>query len=319
MEVFFSSCGNIRNHISEVLGKRERCWGSPHGWLVLLNEEDTLFNLKNPMTGAKIELPLTVSRSLTQNHSQDLTWNMLSCLFDFYVAKAVLFANPSASTDYIVMVIMENGPCGLAFFQSGTEVWTLIMQAKQIVFHDVVCFQGKFYAVDEDGNVYICNLGASPDVVKVADPPEELRGSEANERYLVESLKELLLVYRYRIRIGNTVFELTNDFTVYKLDLSELKWSKVNEIGDQVLFLGRNCSFSLSARNYPSCRENSIYFSFNQRYALDYTDNQGHRRGHDAGIFNLHNQRIAPLNDTYPKPFCTRYMLSPPVWVTISL
>ncbi|KAF5187413.1 F-box protein skip23 [Thalictrum thalictroides] len=304
--------------LSEVLGKKERCWGSPHGWLVLLSEEDTLFSLKNPLTGAEIKLPLAVSRSLTQNYSQDLTWNMLSCLFDLYVAKAVLFANPSASNDYIVMVIMENGPCGLAFFQSGTEAWTLIMQARQIVFHDVVCFHGKFYAVDEDGNVYICNLGASPDVVKVADPPKGFPHKKPLEKYLVASLNELLLVYRYRILIG-TILESTNDFTVYRLDLGELKWSEVNELGDQVLFLGRNCSFSLSARNYPSCRANSIYFTFNQRYETDYTNRQGYCRGHDAGIFNLHNRRIInPIAGSAPTPFFTQHMLSPPVWVTIS-
>ncbi|KAF9599822.1 hypothetical protein IFM89_001768 [Coptis chinensis] len=343
---FFNLVDNktYRLELPEVLGKGKKCWGSPHGWLVVLREEGPSFSLLNPLTRAQIHLPsLYLSPSTSPIGNIVLPWDYVGYLRNCCVVKAVLFANPSESTDFVVMVILEEGPCGLAFYKSGTVAWILITDTEDIIFQDIVCFKGQFYAADSKGNVYICNIGASPNVVKVADPSGGLPCDEPQQRYLVESGKELLMLYRYQL--PKTPYDLTYYFTLSKLDLSEAKWSRVVDLGDKGLFLGTNCSYSVSVREYRSCIENSVYFTDDMRHRLPgfgdcrglypYVTAQflgvfnvfedgyfrfmnGRVRGYDFGVFSIDKGITDPLPCPIPNPNDIRCILPPPVWVTLS-
>ncbi|KAL5714530.1 hypothetical protein ACHQM5_016477 [Ranunculus cassubicifolius] len=324
--------------LPEVLGEGKRCWGSPHGWIVLVDEEGPFFSLLNPLTKARIHLPsLFYYPSSLETGNIVLPWDSIGIFRGSYIVKAVLIANP-LMTEFVVMVIMERAPCALAFFKSGTEAWTLIAESEGTIFHDLVCFQGEFYAVDSNGTVYLLDLSDKSKVVKIANPPEALLEVESfRQSYLVESENELLLVYRYFKKPRGTPFCSTSYFTAYKLALSNSTWSQMSDLTEQVLFLGTNCSFSLSARDYPSCRGNSIYFTDDQ-YCLvpgntgTYSEQDiflpgpfgflrfksACIRGHDWGIFGLANG-VEPLPGCpVPDAEKIKQLMPAPLWVTIS-
>ncbi|PIA27253.1 hypothetical protein AQUCO_08200045v1 [Aquilegia coerulea] len=316
-----------RLELPEAIAKGKQCWGSPHGWLVTLDEEGPCFGLLNPLTRDEKRLPtLFFFPSTLQNDQVSsivLPWDSIGYLRYSSVVKAALFAKPSVSTGYIVIVLMEDGPCNLAFFRSGDMAWTPILEAEQNIYKDVVCFEGQFYVVDSKGSVYLCHLGASPNVVKVADPPENPFADGPEKMYLVESVNELLLVYRHHIYLNGRSYDSTYYFTVHKPDLSKSSsWSNVEDMGDQVLFLGTNCSFSLSARNYPF-RRNSIYYTDDYRFPIGSLGDSQSRseciRGYDLGLFNLDDGGVDML------PSCpvsnlinVKYMRPAPVWITLS-
>ncbi|KAF5207629.1 Ubiquitin-protein ligase, partial [Thalictrum thalictroides] len=96
-----------RLELPEVIAKGKQCWGSPHGWLVVLDEEGPFLSLLNPLTRDQIQLPsLFFFPSTLQNDQVSnivLPWDSIGYLRNSYVVKAALFAKPSVSTDFIVM------------------------------------------------------------------------------------------------------------------------------------------------------------------------------------------------------------------------
>ena len=90
--------------------------------------------------------------------------------------------------------------------------------------------------------------------------------------YLVESLGDLLWVYRFFTHKmnanGKFIFSYDVDFPtqtikfdVYRLDFCWNTWEFTTSIGDQVIFLGTNQSISLPALDFPSLKANCIYFT----------------------------------------------------------
>jgi hypothetical protein len=79
--------------------------------------------------------------------------------------------------------------------------------------------------------------------------------------YLVESLGDILLVVRYIGLLTRPPIK-TFRFDVFKVDPEHEKLvEKVECLGDRVLFLGLKQSFSVSARDFPELKPNSIYFT----------------------------------------------------------
>ncbi|PIA27254.1 hypothetical protein AQUCO_08200046v1 [Aquilegia coerulea] len=325
---FFNLADNktYRLELPEVLGDGMICWGSPHGWLVIMKQEGPLLSLLNPLTREEIQLPSLFFFPETSLR-EDLAgvvipWDSIGYLGKSKIVKALLFGNPCES-DYVVIVIMTGGPCSLAFFQVGAVAWTLFMDTYKMCFLDVVFFKGQFYAVDYAAHVYICHLGASPTVVKVADPAETYVDAEPETKYLVESVNELLLVYRYEVHNWATISDSTYYFTVHKLQLSESRWSLVDDLKEQVLFLGRNCSFSLSAGSYPCCRGNSVYYTDEHRDPIDipslFKVSCNCLRGYDLGVFSLYDGDVErPPSYPLPSPCSIKCIVPPPVWVTLA-
>ncbi|KAF9599821.1 hypothetical protein IFM89_001767 [Coptis chinensis] len=312
--------------LPEVIGDKKQCWGSPYGWLVYGQEGGPLISLLNPLTRAQIQLPSLFYYPSTSPNEYNivLPWDLIGYLADCTIVKAVLFGNPSLSSDFSIMALMEGGICSLAYYRSGTEAWSLFTDTEEISFGDVICFKGEYYGVDLDGHVYHCHLGVSPNVARVIDAPEPLPDDDPEQKYLVESSNELFMVYRYLEHDYDGPFEPTYWFILYKLDWNELTWCLFENLGDQVLFLGANGSFSLSVQDYPFCQENSVYFTDDMRIPVDEPDldkfKVGPVRGHDLGVFNIHHGVAEPIpNCPVPDPDTIEYMLPPPVWVTLSL
>ena len=81
-------------------------------------------------------------------------------------------------------------------------------------------------------------------------------------------------------------------FCVYRLDFSKKMLEKVESLKDQVVFLGRNQSISLSSHDFSESKLNSIYFTDNRWSEMDIDYFFG---GHNFGSFNLDDEGIKPF------------------------
>jgi hypothetical protein len=132
-------------------------------------------------------------------------------------------------------------------------------------------------------------------------------------KLLVESDGELLLVDKYTVNVrGDTPFILEAGdgnhygiiikravrFNVFRLDENEKKWMKLTNLGDRVLFLGKDFSFSVKAKDL--CMENGNCIIYRD------DDYDGNLRSTGLGIdvFCLDKQQISPLSDNlfWPPP-----------------
>ncbi|XP_031288097.1 F-box protein At2g17036-like [Pistacia vera] len=85
-------------------------------------------------------------------------------------------------------------------------------------------------------------------------------------------------------------------FKVYKLDEEMCEWVEVEDgLEDRVFFLGDDCSFSLSAKEFSGCKGNSVYFKHGP-FRID-----GFLPGIDGAIFDLKDRTARHLFAEYSK------------------
>ncbi|XP_031286483.1 uncharacterized protein LOC116145194 [Pistacia vera] len=98
---------------------------------------------------------------------------------------------------------------------------------------------------------------------------------------------------------------LIEDHLVYKLDEEMCEWVEVEDgLEDRVFFLGDDCSFSLSAKEFSGCKGKSIYF----KHGPSRID--GFLPGIDGGIFDLKDRTVRHLFAE-----CSKIFWPPPSWV----
>ncbi|XP_019233108.1 PREDICTED: F-box protein At2g26160-like [Nicotiana attenuata] len=326
---FFNLCNDLifKTRIPKANGKR--CLESM-GWLVTVDLGiDGEISLLHPFSGVQIELP-------HQNTTEDCTRNKTRYIWNF-IDKAVLSASPSKTSDYVLMVI-EGENKYLSFWRPGDLKWTRIRRENYDPHScdqhcDVVYFNGKFYAVDMQGNVLVCNV-TSAEAQKVAQLPSSMDIYQMGyhrraEYYILESLGSLLVVVRHG-SLGmprfpfTPVFERevyddeevrlifhTNSFRVYEVDLAAGTLTETKQIGDRAIFLGANASLSVQASQFPGVNPNCIYFTddFYEQYS-DYVEGGGL----DMGIFNIADGTLKGQFKSL-----SRNRFTPPMWVTPTL
>ncbi|XP_010266938.1 PREDICTED: F-box protein SKIP23-like [Nelumbo nucifera] len=322
--------GLPENHRQVVAG------AGSDGWLIKV-EEDTpeVMHLLNPLSRNQIKpLPATFPKvlDLSEIRVSELGQEYVLQYVDYrssgdadnlYMEKVVFSLNPAYGHDYMLLTIHVSGK--LAMFKSGDETWTII-QDLTFPYDDVIHFKGKFYAVDHTGRTV--TVDSSPAVTVIAFP---VFGGD--KKFLVESEGDLLLVDMYLSvgpdddpnnnededaifgHIDSYIIEKTVKFEVFKLDPGRQKWVSMKSLGDRLLFLGDNCSFSASASDFAGCKGNCIYF----------TDNFFHSNGeedgapfmdHDIGVFNLEDGSIGPLA-SYPG--YSKLFWPPPSWIASTM
>ncbi|XP_059652723.1 putative F-box protein At4g17565 [Cornus florida] len=309
-------------NIPENLGN---CKGSSHGWLIFLDHE-AFPHIFSPFLGARIQLPLF-----------EICKTSLHCFFVQDIKKVVLSSYPSHSkNNFWVGVIYGVIDRKLAFWKCGDNEWTALDGAHQ-AYCDIISHHDHIIALGETASVEIWDFNNSVPVKKMQIEPifpekkVEFENSLGDlytiQSYIVESKGDLLLIVRY---IGNhvrwdgvVVHEadlldeenqcwicpyLTKLFHVYKLHFGQKKWVQVASLGDDlVLFLGRNQSVSHSAKSFPSCKGNSIYFT-DDYYSDVLAENDMY--GHDTGRFDMENQSIELIDeDDWEK------IQAAPIWV----
>jgi hypothetical protein len=139
--------------------------------------------------------------------------------------------------------------------------------------------------------------------------------------YLVNSGDDkLLLVVHYQflaynLRLGDKLvcplnYFKTSRFDVFKMNWSGLKWDRIDNLGERLLFIGENSSSSLcgSTCDVGGCLRNSIYFTddifqgFYDKY---------HDINWDKGIYNLADKTMTLIPRHAQDPHA--------VWVTPTL
>lgn len=135
---------------------------------------------------------------------------------------------------------------------------------------------GQAYAVTADGTVVACDVTHDLKFSLIAGETPDF-----GKHYLVESASGDLLQV---VRIEED-FSVTDRFVVYILEANPIEyeepifcyrtadeesfkqlefayeWVELDSLGDDMLFLGLNCSMAFSAASYPGCKGNCIYFT----------------------------------------------------------
>ncbi|XP_055821697.1 putative F-box protein At5g55150 [Solanum dulcamara] len=317
----------LKKSIPGARGKR--CVESM-GWLVTVGKEESEINMLHPFSGVKIQLPHRIHIPLPYPVNNDyyrLNDNFVSWVS---IHKAVLSANPSHTSDYILMII-EGDFSFLCLWRPGDLSWTRLPGYNgQIT--DVVCFNGNFYAINYKGCILVCDVaGSKPGKNHMI---AQLEPCIDGIYYILESLGSLFVavqqfVYiryvtddRGRIPLTHIPGEdddeenisytyRTKTFLVYKFDLDNCKATQTRDLGDRAFFLGPNASLSVQASQFPGIKPNHIYFTDNCLNA--YLQFEG-GVGLDMGVFNLADESIQPHYDGV-----SLSRVCPPIWVTPNL
>lgn len=101
----------------------------------------------------------------------------------------------------------------------------------------------------------------------------------------------------------------TLDFKVYKLDLSSSSWVEVENIGEDVLFLGLNLSMSISSCHFPGYKGNCIYYTDGP---MSFGGRRHKQANSDIGVFKLDKGIVEKLPGFKCDP---KFLWLPPVWL----
>ncbi|XP_042520358.1 putative F-box protein At5g55150 [Macadamia integrifolia] len=235
-----------------------KCCGSNWGWLIMegINQGNNF--LLNPMTRVLIGLPPKATLP-SLNHIDKAI--LLSPPLDNKIGSLV------ATNDCVVMVIyssLESDSLGLgclAFCRLRDEKWTAI-ENNHSWFEDIIFYNGVVYAINFKFDIVLVEFDPNPKGTRchIAPPAREFDSRALKDIYLVESLGELLVVLRCRLFLNQS-----GTFKIFKLDTKGRCWIKVEDLGDQMIFISKTSTgFSRSALDYHGFRRNSIYFYLNE-------------------------------------------------------
>ncbi|KDP39240.1 hypothetical protein JCGZ_00997 [Jatropha curcas] len=201
-------------------------------------------------------------------------------------------------------------------------------------YRDIINYKGDIYAVLRNGT------GSRTDANSLTTthlilPPRPFTG----ERYLVESCGDLFLVSRdYSICASKVYYDddtkcyfkkegvtdIPFKFEVFKLNTVSptspvYHWDVVNDLGDQIFCLSKDCSFSVSAQDFAGSKGNCIYFvdelydEFDDEedvYDDDLVDDT------KIFVFNLEDGYAGPLASS---PGFPNIFWPPPLWLRTDL
>ncbi|GAU12653.1 hypothetical protein TSUD_121450 [Trifolium subterraneum] len=157
-----------------------------------------------------------------------------------YYDKVVAATYPGEQQPHIVTYNYSRDLC---MFRPGDHAWMQIPDLSNCFFGDICNFKGQTCVTDDIGKTVMVGPDLSFDLVAA-----KLRHGRF-KLCLVES--ELLLV-------DTVVSDYRAWIDVYRLDEKKKKWVKLSNLGDRVLFVGKQCSFSASASDLGFANGNCV-------------------------------------------------------------
>ncbi|KAL3539120.1 hypothetical protein ACH5RR_002486 [Cinchona calisaya] len=217
-------------------------------------------------------------------------------------------ASKEEETDagFVILTIHVSGK--LVMYKSGDTKWTVINDLPLSPYEDVIFNEGNFYAVDGTGRaVMVVNSspGSVPNVSVIAG---SVFGGD--QKFLVESCGDLLLVDKY-LNVGpdddlgyneglefyeefdNFMSERTVKFKVFRLNRSGERWVEVSNLGDRMLFLGDNCTFSAEVAEVNIRGKGNCILFTDQFFQSREDDEEWKSRG--VGVFDLESGSIEAI------------------------
>ncbi|RVW51513.1 F-box protein SKIP23 [Vitis vinifera] len=238
------------------------------------SKEALLVKLEEPKPG-KGRLMDTLSRCAIQ-HLPKISprFSIPSTFESVKLVKLMVFVSLMFGGDeYGLMMIHIRGR--LALWRLGEEKWSLIDDgAEKSHFDDVIYYKGRFYAIDYKGRIVVIDA----DSLKATELASPVHGSRGTHKHFVDD-------------IVADVPDYPVHFEVFKFIEEEQKWDWVSDIGDRVLFVGDDRTFSLSSTDFPGFKGNCVYFTQDC-----FCEEDDDRPGFDAGIFDLEERIAGPLS-----------------------
>ncbi|XP_010317272.1 F-box protein SKIP23-like [Solanum lycopersicum] len=274
-----------------------------HAWLLLPRNNDTnkehekfyslhekkdspRISLFNPFTRVQIALPprykfpdvrkycakkLDTEYALEPYDGQKNTYlEAASHVHNSFLDKLVLSSSPTSSKAPNCMVAAIYGShCNLAYCKVGDKRWTCIAKGR-MGYDDAIFHDQKLYAVTFTSYVEV-------------------------QRHTKSTGDSKTYLYR------------TTFFNLYMYEPSRRSWCKVENIGENVLFLGLNTSISIASSDLHGYKGNHIYFTDN---FLDFHE-FGVKGGYDIGVYDLDSRRVQslPCHDIEK-----RWLWPTPIW-----
>ncbi|PIA48051.1 hypothetical protein AQUCO_01400561v1 [Aquilegia coerulea] len=296
----FYSILNKKLYMLNVLEIEDRrICGSSNGWLITVHENSDIL-LIHPFTREIIDLPslvdfpgvhgidfaedMQLEYTVSNYNSSNPNRHRQSSVYarDRYIGKVVVSTRDKASL--VVMVIA--GPMRELYFwrpEIKGNTW-IPVQGLGFNFYDLTYYNGKFYALNIHGNVYVVEGldSRNPYTEAVIENGDDDQYSCFS--YLIESSGDLLKFVRF---VDGKEPSKTILFKVFKLDFKEKEWLKVETLGDRALFVGLNYSFSVCTSDFPGCKRNCVYYTDDGRGLFI--------KGYNEGIYNLEDGTIEKL------------------------
>lgn len=318
--------------LTELPSSSEGC-----DWIVKIEEDvPQRMHLLNPLSGVRFKpLPDSFVRNLdmlkfrVSELGQEYVMhyidyrpyaNSLGEASTLYMEKVVFrqdgnFDGLSAGVGYKLLTIHVSGR--LAMYESGDKKWKVIKEM-QSPYDDVKLYRGRFYAVDNTGRMVMVES-----VSKIELVAESLFGGD--KKYLVECCGRLLLVDTYLTmdveegqedgeeQLMRSLNERIVRFKVYELVEKEKKWVEMESLGDNILFLGENCTFSVSAADLSGYEGNCIYI-MNCTHGGDDITSELHAT--DIGVYRLNSNNIESLTSDSVD---WKLFWPPPSWISTTM
>ncbi|XP_058784094.1 F-box protein SKIP23-like [Vicia villosa] len=291
----------------------KRLCGSSHGWLAKVDysSQATRITLLNPFkNGASITLPPLYFPNLFRRKDR----------YEYDVHKVILSTNPTFKPRDFVVVAIYTMRKHLAFLKAGQKNWTYVDDI-HCVFNDVIFYKGLVYAVGQMSNIISVDFSYLKDGRVIPKVVSSKGNDFADRTYLVKSLEDDLWLVRKIMGYPGDEDDEDNvepsngakRFEVYNLELDLqtgelIQMSKIDSLGDNVLFLGDSDSIALSTSYFSSyLQKDSIYYT-----ADWYGDAPPYPHGpFDMKIYNVKEDKFSEHCPFYPR----FKRMSPAVWV----
>uniref|UniRef100_A0ACD5TSB1 Uncharacterized protein n=1 Tax=Avena sativa TaxID=4498 RepID=A0ACD5TSB1_AVESA len=298
--------------------------GSSHGWLVTADARSEL-HLLNPATGEQVALP-SVATIEKVSPVFDSAGNLERYDLSLYgeepqpyavdelrgvlYLKVVLSCDPSLGD--CTVVVIHNPSRDLSFARIGDEKWHWISSPPREPPRYSDCTFG------DDGALYAMNLlgGIHRYAIEGSRTTRNMIFKDtspfiAHNVYIAKtSYGDVLQIWRIKDSTSGEQGEIhTARVDIFKADFDSQKIVPVRTLGDDALFIGHNCTYCLSTKDYPRLLPNHVYFTDDDEYWLM----DGHEICRDVGIINLEDQSA---NDVVsPQPWLN---WPTPVWIVSS-
>ncbi|KAM7529724.1 hypothetical protein LguiB_033134 [Lonicera macranthoides] len=331
-------------YLPEVHGKIFK--GSSYGWVASVEDinssSPTDIYLINPITRARITLPPRTEFADVVQYRPDEVGEEFIVRMDYdnepndvhgYDSDAEGYVDEHIASLYIASlnlttkIVLSSAPCDecavvaiyghalqLAWCRFNDKEWTHIY-AGLCNFMDILFHKGKLYALTMFGKLFMFeNIGTDLDT-KVTEIALNVAMPKTRCAHLAEcSDGSLIVVLRYleNDKIAPKRYMVrTIGFKVYKFDSLGSSWFEVNNIGDDILFLGLNSSRAIASRGLKGYKGNHIYFSDEDTNDSPNAD-ENERFYSDVGVFNLKDRILESLPGLHNKAIWPR-----PIWINV--
>ncbi|KAK3148283.1 hypothetical protein QOZ80_3BG0293070 [Eleusine coracana subsp. coracana] len=238
----------IRVRLPEL--RRYRIVGFTDGLVILLHKRTTAVRVLHPFTRVAVDLPplAPAFHRAVKHRNAMLEMNAAVCTAASGISIAVVACFPW------VHVVLSAEP--------GHQGWEVIHKSMELL--NTLPFQGRLYGIVSSYRQIVQVYPPNPLGPVVAHVPPRF-AQRVHCSYLVESGGHILLVVRYEHGYWKHVEPWKRfTFATFKVSSVSRLWQffPVCNLGDRALFLWQDRCLSISAKDLPSVRRNSLYFSF---------------------------------------------------------